>query len=177
MQQKFNSERFRKALGAFATGVTIITTVDASGNDVGVTVSSFNSVSLEPPLVLWSLARTSALFDAFAAAQHFAIHILAGEQDSLAVRFSRKGIDRFANLKVERGAGGVALLADCVARFECRSAAQYEGGDHAIFLGEVLNFESHAHEPLLFKHGHFALAVEKPAAVEPEDAPKGTLPS
>ncbi len=162
MQQIFDSARFRRALGAFATGVTVITTVDTSGNDVGVTANSFNSVSLSPPLVLWSLARTSTIFNAFVAASHFAIHILASEQDSLAMRFAQKGLDRFGGLTLGRGAGGVALLEDCAARFECRTAAQYAGGDHVIFLGEVLNFESHAHEPLLFKRGRFALAVEKP---------------
>jgi 3-hydroxy-9,10-secoandrosta-1,3,5(10)-triene-9,17-dione monooxygenase reductase component len=162
MQQHVDSQRFRQALGAFATGVTIITAVDATGNDVGVTANSFNSVSLSPPLVLWSLAHSSTLFSSFTAANHFAIHVLASEQEQLALRFSQKGVDRFAGQRLGRGAGGVALLSDCVARFECRNAAQYPGGDHVIFLGEVLSFESHAHEPLLYKHGRFALAVEKP---------------
>jgi 3-hydroxy-9,10-secoandrosta-1,3,5(10)-triene-9,17-dione monooxygenase reductase component len=162
MQQHFDSQRFRRALGTFPTGVTIITTTDASGNDVGVTVNSFNSVSLSPPLVLWSLDHKSASFAAFAQAGHFAIHVLAGEQDDLARRFSLKGVDRFAGLNLGRGADGMALIEGCAARFECRMAAQYAGGDHTIFLGEVLRFEHHEREPLLFKHGRFALAVEKP---------------
>lgn len=163
MQLSFDPQRFRQALGSFPTGVTIITTVDAAGNDVGVTANSFNSVSLDPPLVLWSLDRKSSNFDAFIAARHFAVHILASHQETLASRFARKGIDRFEGLTVKRGSGGIALLDDCVAHFECRTAFQYEGGDHIIFVGEVLNFEHCQHEPLVFKRGRFALAVDKPA--------------
>jgi 3-hydroxy-9,10-secoandrosta-1,3,5(10)-triene-9,17-dione monooxygenase reductase component len=161
MQHSFDPHHFRQALGAFPTGVTIITTVDAAGNDVGVTANSFNSVSLDPPMVLWSLGRTSSNFDTFIAARHFAVHVLASHQEALASRFSRKDIDRFAGLTVQRGAGGIALLDDCVAHFECRTAFQYEGGDHVIFVGEVLNFQHCQHEPLVFKRGRFALAVEQ----------------
>ncbi len=161
MQQTFDSHRFRHALGTFTTGVTIVTTVDAAGNDVGVTANSFNSVSLAPPMVLWSLARTSASIAAFLAARHFAVHVLASDQQVLATRFSTKGADRFAGLNPARGVDGVALLDGCAARFECRTAFQYEGGDHVIFVGEVLNFEHCEREPLVFKRGRFALAVSK----------------
>jgi len=168
MQQGFDSNRFRQALGTFTTGVTIVTTVDAAGNPVGVTANSFNSVSLAPPMVLWSLARTSANIGAFLAARHFAVHILASDQQSLATRFSQKGTDRFAGLRVGRGIDGIALLDGCAARFECRTAFQYEGGDHVIFVGEVLNFEHCEHEPLVFKRGRFTLAVGKtPASSSP----------
>jgi 3-hydroxy-9,10-secoandrosta-1,3,5(10)-triene-9,17-dione monooxygenase reductase component len=159
MQQSFDSNRFRQALGTFTTGVTIVTTVDAAGNPVGVTANSFNSVSLAPPMVLWSLARTSTNIGAFLAARHFAVHILASDQQTLATRFSQKGTDRFAGLRVGRGIDGIALLDGCAARFECRTAFQYEGGDHVIFVGEVLNFEHCEHEPLVFKRGRFTLAV------------------
>ena len=162
MPQHLDPQEFRQALGAFPTGVTIVTARDAAGRDVGVTANSFNSVSLAPPLVLWSLARSSGNFDAFMAAAHFAVHVLADHQEELALRFSQKGADRFAGLAPARGAGGVALLDGCAARFECRTAARYEGGDHVIFLGEVLRFEHHEREPLLFRRGRFALAVEKP---------------
>jgi 3-hydroxy-9,10-secoandrosta-1,3,5(10)-triene-9,17-dione monooxygenase reductase component len=168
MQQTFDADSFRQALGAFTTGVTIVTTVDASGSDVGVTANSFNSVSLTPPMVLWSLARTSTNIDAFQRAQHFAVHVLASDQDALAARFAQRGIDRFVGLNPMRGPDGVPLLDGCAARFECRTAFRYEGGDHVIFVGEVLKFEHWHHEPLVFKRGRFALAVGKnlpPAAV------------
>jgi 3-hydroxy-9,10-secoandrosta-1,3,5(10)-triene-9,17-dione monooxygenase reductase component len=161
MQQDFDSNRFRQALGAFTTGVTIVTTLDAGGNDVGVTANSFNSVSLTPPMVLWSLARSSTTIAAFLAARSFAVHVLANDQHTLATRFARKGADRFAGLNPRRGLDGIALLDDCAARFECRTAFQYEGGDHVIFVGEVLAFEHNEHEPLVFKRGRFALEAGK----------------
>jgi len=161
MQQSFDSNRFRQALGAFTTGVTIVTTVDAAAKPIGVTANSFNSVSLTPPMVLWSLARTSANIGAFLAARHFAVHILASDQQALATRFSQKGTDRFAGLQFGSGIDGIALLDGCAARFECRTAFQYEGGDHMIFVGEVLNFEHCESEPLVFKRGRFTLAVGK----------------
>jgi len=161
MTGSIDPKRFRQALGAFTTGVTIVTTVDASGADVGVTANSFNSVSLDPPMVLWSIAKTSTNIDAFIAAQHFAVHVLASDQDALATRFSKRGIDRFAGLQPARGPGGVALLDGCTARFQCRMAFQYEGGDHVILVGEVLAYDHEEREPLVFKSGRFAYAVAK----------------
>jgi 3-hydroxy-9,10-secoandrosta-1,3,5(10)-triene-9,17-dione monooxygenase reductase component len=152
----FDPQGFRQALGAFTTGVTIITTVDATGADVGMTANSFNSVSLTPPLVLWSLGRSSTNFAAFLRATHFAVHVLATDQDSLALRFSQRGIDRFAGLACDRGSGGIPLLDGATARFECRTAFQHEAGDHVIFVGEVLGFEYWDREPLVFKRGRFA---------------------
>jgi 3-hydroxy-9,10-secoandrosta-1,3,5(10)-triene-9,17-dione monooxygenase reductase component len=161
MQQSFDPDRFRQALGTFTTGVTIVTTVDAAGRDVGVTANSFNSVSLAPPMVLWSLGRSSTNIAAFLAARSFAVHVLASDQHALATRFSQKVTDRFAGLNPRRGVDAIALLDGCAARFECRTAFQYEGGDHVIFVGEVLNFEHCEREPLVFKRGRFALAVGK----------------
>lgn len=159
MQTPIDPEGFRKALGAFTTGVTIITAVDAAGADVGMTANSFNSVSLCPPLVLWSLGRASTNFEAFSQATHFAVHILASDQDALALRFAQRGIDRFAGTRLGRGHGGVPLLDGAAARFECRKVHGYAGGDHVIFVGEVLAFEHWEREPLLFRHGRFAFAV------------------
>jgi 3-hydroxy-9,10-secoandrosta-1,3,5(10)-triene-9,17-dione monooxygenase reductase component len=161
MQQGFDSNSFRQALGTFTTGVTIVTTVDSAGADVGVTANSFNSVSLAPPMVLWSLGRSSSNIAAFVAAQHFAVHILASDQHTLAGRFAQKNIDRFAGSELARGVDGIALLNGCTARFECKTAFQYEGGDHVIFVGEVMNFEHWNREPLVFKRGRFGLAVNK----------------
>ena len=161
MLPSFDPLRFRQALGNFATGVTIVTAVDTIGKDVGLTANSFNSVSLDPPLVLWSIGKTSSVFDEFIAARHFAIHILASDQVELASRFSQKGIDRFAGIAPQRGASGVPLLDGCVARFECRTVHRYEGGDHIILVGEVLNYDQLPLEPLVYKRGRYALAVEK----------------
>ena len=175
MAEGFDSQSFRKALGTFTTGVTIVTTVDPSGMDVGVTANSFNSVSLDPPMVLWSLAKSSTNMSAFVAASHYAVHILAHDQDALATRFSKKGLDRFAGLAVHRGTQGIALLDGCAARFECRTAFQYQGGDHIIFVGEVEKFDHADSEPLVFKRGRFAVAVGKGANV-PVAAPPATTP-
>ena len=155
MDQAFDSQRFRRALGTFTTGVTIVTTVDAAGADVGMTANSFNSLSLTPPMVLWSLGHSSTNYATFLGAEHFAVHILAADQDLLATRFSQRGIDRFAGLALDRGHGGVPLLDGASARFECRTVHRYEGGDHVIFVGEVLGFEHCEKDPLVFKAGRF----------------------
>lgn len=159
--QEHDPLRFRQALGCFTTGVTIVTAQDAAGADVGMTVNSFNSVSLTPPMVLWSLGRSSSNIAAFLQAKHFAVHVLADGQDELAMRFAKKDVDRFAGVQLERAASGVPLLGGVAARFECRTAFQYEGGDHVIFVGEVISFEHWDRDPLVFKHGRFARAVHK----------------
>jgi 3-hydroxy-9,10-secoandrosta-1,3,5(10)-triene-9,17-dione monooxygenase reductase component len=113
---------FRSALGAFTTGVTIITTRSSDGRDVGLTANSFNSVSLDPPMVLWSIAKTSANLPVFMQADTFAVHILAAHQEHLANTFSRRDVDRFAGLQLSRGLGGAPLIEACAARFECQYA-------------------------------------------------------
>src|SRR5689334_23755866 len=115
----FDKRRFRDALGAFATGVTIVTTRGPNGADIGLTANSFNSVSLDPPMVLWSLARASFSLPAFQANPWFAVHVLAADQDGLSHRFATRGVDKFAGLELERGQGEVPLLPGCSARFQC----------------------------------------------------------
>ncbi|MCA1660640.1 MAG: flavin reductase [Novosphingobium sp.] len=167
---------FRAALGSFVTGVTIVTASDGAGRDVGVTANSFNSVSLDPPMVLWSLARKSASLPVFAQSSHFAVHILAADQEDLSDRFARSGPDKFAGIALERGAGGAPLLPGAAARFQCRTAFQHDGGDHVIFVGEVETFERSARAPLAFHGGRYAVAARKaaslseasPAPVEPK---------
>lgn len=151
-----DSREFRNALGRFATGVTIITTADAEGRRYGVTANSYNSVSLDPPLVLWSLAKTSRSMDAFRECEAFAIHILGAHQEELARRFASRGDDKFAELATHAGHGDVPLFDNCVAHFECVTENRFEGGDHMIFLGRVVRFEACDHEPLLFHRGGFA---------------------
>src|SRR3954470_16278142 len=126
----FSAQEFRAALSMFATGVTIVTARAPDGAPVGLTANSFNSVSLEPPLVLWSLARTAGSMPAFERGSHYAINILAGDQHALAERFAAKSVDRFADLDFRAGSGGAPVLAGAVAVFECFNRSQYEEGDH-----------------------------------------------
>jgi 3-hydroxy-9,10-secoandrosta-1,3,5(10)-triene-9,17-dione monooxygenase reductase component len=160
----FDSGEFRRALGAFATGVTIITTRAADGTPTGLTCSSFNSVSLNPPLVLWSLDNKAMSLPTFQAAPYFAVHVLAADQDSLSQRFARRGENKFAGLEVDAGVGGIPLLRGCTARFQCRSAFQYEGGDHVIFVGEVQSFDRSDAPPLVFHGGKYAHATRRDPA-------------
>jgi 3-hydroxy-9,10-secoandrosta-1,3,5(10)-triene-9,17-dione monooxygenase reductase component len=160
-------------LGSFATGVTIVTTRNAAGEDIGLTANSFNSVSLDPPMVLWSLARKSLSLPAFLESGYFAVHVLAATQEDLSVIFATRGANKFAGLSVARGTGGIPLLPGCSALFQCKTAFNYEGGDHVIFVGEVQEFEHFNRAPLVFHSGRYAVAVEKPAASTPpnrEDA-------
>lgn len=152
----FSSPEFRAALGMFATGVTIVTARTADGGLIGLTANSFNSVSIDPPLVLWSLARAAASLPAFSTGSHYAINILGADQHELAKRFAAKGLDRFADVSFVEGAGGAPLLSGAAASFECFNRSRYEEGDHVIFVGEV---ERCSHRlgasPLLFHGGRF----------------------
>jgi flavin reductase (DIM6/NTAB) family NADH-FMN oxidoreductase RutF len=145
--------RFRDALGRFATGVTVVTALGAKG-PVGITANSFASLSLDPPLVLWSPARSSRRFATFASARHFAIHVLAAEQFALGRHFARKGLD-FDLPDVAFNPEGVPVLPGCLARFECRRQAVHDGGDHAIVVGEVLRAAARAGAPLVFSAGRY----------------------
>jgi 3-hydroxy-9,10-secoandrosta-1,3,5(10)-triene-9,17-dione monooxygenase reductase component len=159
---------FRAALGNFVTGVTIITTLAEDGTDTGLTANSFNSVSLDPPMVLWSLALSSSNLPAFRQAPWWAVHILAADQEQLSGRFAKRGIDKFEGLTLARGPGGIPLLEGCAARFICRTAYEYEGGDHAIFVGEVMDFDREIRTPLVFHQGRYAGVIggEAPAPAE-----------
>lgn len=152
----FDAKAFRAALGSFATGVTVITTRAEDGSPIGLTANSFNSVSLEPPMVLWSLAKKAWSLPAFQAARHWAVHILHAEQEDLSNRFAKAGLDKFADVAMSISPEGVPLLHGCAARFECRAQHQYEGGDHIIFVGDVLRFERDDASPLLFHAGRYA---------------------
>ena len=152
----FSAEDFRSALAMFATGVTIVTARDEHGAAIGLTANSFNSVSIAPPLVLWSLAREAASMPAFARGSHYAIHILAAGQHALAERFASKDVDRFAGIVWREGRGGVPVLDGAAAVFECFNRSRYEEGDHVIFVGEVEHCERRegAH-PLIFHGGRY----------------------
>jgi flavin reductase (DIM6/NTAB) family NADH-FMN oxidoreductase RutF len=152
----FSPPEFRTALGMFATGVTIVTARTTDGELVGLTANSFNSVSLDPPLVLWSLSRAAASMPAFSAGSHYAINILGADQQELALRFAAKGVDRFADVEFIDGVGGAPLLAGAAASFECFNRSRYEEGDHVIFVGEVERCTHNASaSPLLYHGGKF----------------------
>jgi flavin reductase (DIM6/NTAB) family NADH-FMN oxidoreductase RutF/DNA-binding MarR family transcriptional regulator len=161
-EQAIAQKEFRNALGSFATGVTIATTKDESGDPVGVTASSFNSVSLDPPLVLWSLAKNSLSRDAFCNSGHFAVHVLAASQEDLSNRFARSGEDKFDGVEWRDGKLGSPVFGQHAALFQCKTKHQYEGGDHVILVGEVIDFEAREEAPLLFHGGSYAERRPRP---------------
>ncbi|KQP15582.1 flavin reductase family protein [Pseudorhodoferax sp. Leaf265] len=152
----FSAAEFRQGLSMFATGVTIVTARRADGQLIGLTANSFNSVSLNPPLVLWSLAQAASSMAALSAGSHYAINILASDQKALAERFAKRGADRWSGVAWHEGVAGAPLLDGAAAVFECFNRSRYEEGDHVIFVGEV---EHCAHRPgaspLLFHGGRF----------------------
>ncbi|NDZ18062.1 nitrilotriacetate monooxygenase [Variovorax sp. WS11] len=153
MSAVHDSKQFRGALSAFATGITVVTSRSSEGQDFGLTATSFNSVSLDPPMILWSLDRKSSNAEAFAKTGAFAVHVLASDQEHVCKQFSTKGIDRFAGLGCGRGYAEVPVIPGCAAVFECRIAHRYEGGDHVIMVGEVHSFTSGQKDPLVFYRG------------------------
>jgi flavin reductase (DIM6/NTAB) family NADH-FMN oxidoreductase RutF len=153
---RFTTQQFRAALGTFATGVTIVTAQGSKGQPIGLTANSFNSVSLSPPLVLWSLSRQAGSMPAFTSGSHYAINILSAEQRSLAERFASKNLDRFAGVAFREGSSGAPLLDGAAAVFECFNRSQYEEGDHVIFVGEVEHCEWRNDAlPLIFHAGRY----------------------
>ena len=152
----FSARDFRAALGMFATGVTIVTARGADGAPIGLTANSFNSVSLTPPLVLWSLARSAGSMPHFERGSHYAINSLSAEQHALAERFAGKTADRFDGVSFSEGAGGAPLLDGSAAVFECFNRSRYEEGDHVIFVGEVerCSWRDGA-QPLIFHGGRY----------------------
>lgn len=152
----FSAQEFRAALGMFATGVTIVTARAMDGQVIGLTANSFNSVSLTPPLVLWSLSRVAASLPVFSAGSHYAINVLAADQNALAERFASRGADRWSGVLFDTGAGGAPLLHGAAATFECFNRSRYEEGDHVIFVGEVERCtRREGASPLLFHGGRY----------------------
>ena len=160
--QAFASRQFRDALGEFATGVTIICARSGDGRYVGLTANSFNSVSLDPPLLLWSLSRSSFCLPAFEAAARYSINVLSAGQTELARRFSRPHEDRFAGVGYRMGWADAPLIDGCVAWFECLHHARYLAGDHTIFIGEVTTCERTEGRGLVFHHGRFGSVAPLP---------------
>jgi 3-hydroxy-9,10-secoandrosta-1,3,5(10)-triene-9,17-dione monooxygenase reductase component len=158
-----DTRELRNTLGMFATGVTVVTVRAADQTPIGITVNSFSSVSLDPPLVLWSLAKTSRTLEVFTTEEHWAVNILSEDQEAISNRFASSEEDKFAGTRTEDGIGGVPLLTGCVARLQCRTVFRYEGGDHIILVGEVLASERAERPPLVF-HGGRYVKIQKPAS-------------
>lgn len=153
--QEFDTRHFRNALSQFATGVTIITTRLADGSFLGLTASSFNSVSLDPPLVLWSLANKAKSLPVFSGNSHYVINVLAADQVSLAERFSRRVDNRFEGVEYELSHTGHPILKGVSAWFECHNRSRYPEGDHVIFVGEVERCDVQPKDALVFHAGQF----------------------
>src|SRR6516225_5623344 len=164
--ERFDRRDYRRALGQFATGVTVVTARASDGRKVGVTVNSFSSVSLDPPLILWSLSRQTPSFIDFTNATHFAVNVLEARQHHLSRQFSTPLPDKFAGVEFEEVTGGVPLLHGALAQFVCRKVRQHDGGDHIILVGEVEQYKYNQGEPLVFHSGRYRIATRHPDIAE-----------
>ena len=153
----FDSQQFRSALGGFPTGVAVVTARADDGKPIGITINSFSSVSLDPPLVLWSLAKGSPNLTHFALGRRHIIHVLADHQDELAKRFASRAPDKFSGLSHDTNRDNIPLFDECVATFECTTRTLYEEGDHVIVIAYVEQIDQRERGPLLFWGGKFVL--------------------
>jgi 3-hydroxy-9,10-secoandrosta-1,3,5(10)-triene-9,17-dione monooxygenase reductase component len=152
----FSQRDFRDAASLFPTGISVVTTRSASDNFIGVTVNSFSSISLEPPLIAFSLGKSLTSLPDFIVARYFAINILGHDQHEISARFAKSGTDKWAALQPDFGPAGSPFIRPNVAAFECESHAHYEGGDHLIFLGRVLHLEAgEKSDPLVFFRSNY----------------------
>jgi flavin reductase (DIM6/NTAB) family NADH-FMN oxidoreductase RutF len=159
---RFDPRELRRALGQYATGVTVVTCLGPDGEQVGMTANSFTSVSLDPPLVLWCPAKSASSTPAFTAAKHFAVNVLGADQHHVSRQFATPTGDKFLGVPVRPGRSGAPLLGDTVAAFECRTVAVHDAGDHLIMLGEVERFDAPGGPPLVFHSGLYHLATRHP---------------
>jgi len=166
----FDARAFRNALGAFPTGVCVVTARAPDGEDLGMTMSSFNSLSLQPPLVLFSIGRQSHSLAQWQRAEGYAVNVLAENQKDISGRFAKPLGNKWAALEFDRGHAGAPLLRGVVARFECRAFARHDGGDHVLFIAEVLKFRIFENRMALLSYqGNYG-------AVKPGDEPAPLWP-
>jgi flavin reductase (DIM6/NTAB) family NADH-FMN oxidoreductase RutF len=156
----FDSKDLRKAFSKFGTGVTVMTAVASDGTLAGVTANSFNTVSMEPPIVLWSLALTSPSLRVFRDAGHFVVNVLCLQQRALSQRFSKANLDKFAGVPLRHTEYGAPVLSDCAATLECSVVSEQTVGDHVLFLGQVKRYEYASVEPLLFFNGKYVQLID-----------------
>lgn len=167
----FDPKDFRRALGKFPTGVTVITTLDTDGKPIGMTASSFNTLSIDPCLVLWSIDKGAWSLDTFTQCKSFAINILRNDQIDISNRFARRGEDKFADLKIKEDANGSPLLHDTAAWFECNTWNVFDGGDHFIIVGEVTDYAYEENvSSLVFYNGRYAIPGTHPAVQVPTES-------
>ncbi len=163
----FDPHQFRRALGNFACGVTIVTAIDPDGNKVGVTANSFNSVSLDPPLILWSLDKRSSALETIQAAGHFTVNILASDQIELSNQFARPAEDKFAGITFNQGFGGAPVFNGCSGNFQCSLFQHIDAGDHWILIGKVETFEDYGRAPLVYHQGGYSMVLPHPQGAKP----------
>ena len=154
-----DARELRNALGRFPTGVTIITTRAPTGKQEGLTANSFSALSLDPPLILWSISRKSSSLDGFLASGYFAINVLGSDQADLSHRFAKPHEDKFEGVTVTEGYGGSPLIAGALAAFECKTEQTIEGGDHLLIVGRVHRIAYANGEPLIFNAGKYCTAL------------------
>ncbi len=178
-ETKIDVRDFRRALGQFPTGVTVMTTLDEEGKPVGVTASSFNSVSIDPALILWSVDKSAYSAVLFEKSTHFAVNVLGKDQVELSNRFAGRGEDKFSGVKYTEGLGACPLLEHCAAQFECKTWNVYDGGDHLIVVGEVIDYRhNESLSPLVFAQGSYAVSMQHPCSMkrsEDDLQPEGFL--
>ena len=150
-----DSRTIRNVMGHFATGVAVVTTKDKAGLPFGLTVNAFTSLSLTPPLVVVCIDKAAQCYSCFHDSKVFAVNVLSEEQEELSTRFATKGIDKFQEIKWHKGENDVPLLDGAIGYIECKVANSYEGGDHTIFLGEIVGVSATENRPLLFYQGKY----------------------
>lgn len=172
----FDPREFRSALGQFATGVTVVTAAEGNDSYVGTTASSFNSVSVDPPLILWSIDNGARSLPVYEKAEYFVVNILAADQVTLSNHFARQQEDKFSSVEFGLNEQGVPVLQGCSAYFHCKTRYMYEGGDHTIIVGEVVRYDNNRKDGLLFHQGRYSISDVHPAAakVEPESSASQT---
>jgi flavin reductase (DIM6/NTAB) family NADH-FMN oxidoreductase RutF len=160
--QQIDPYHLRNALGQFATGVAVMTTCTPSGKLEGLTANSFAAVSLDPPLILWSLRRQAPSLQSFLDAKSFVVNVLAGEQSHLSRHFAQPNANKFEDIQFSPGLGGCPILTDPLAVFECSTETTTEGGDHVIFIGRVRRVSFREGQPLIFSGGRYGTHGELP---------------
>ncbi|MCG7200244.1 flavin reductase [Marinobacter pelagius] len=158
----FDTRAFRRALGNFATGITVVTATAPDGRKAGVTANSFNSVSMDPPLILWSIDKRSSALDIFKASSHFAVNILASDQSDLSNNFAKPQDDKYANVEHLDGLGNAPIFEGVSGYFECETYEFVEGGDHWIIIGKVANFMDAGKPPLVYHQGAYSMVIPHP---------------
>ncbi|MEE8074571.1 MAG: flavin reductase family protein [Candidatus Binatia bacterium] len=150
-----DSREIRDIMAHFATGVTVVTTRDGAGSPFGLTVNAFTSLSLNPPLVVVCIDKAAQCYSCFEESKVFAVNVLSEDQEELSRRFATKGIEKFGEIKWHRGENNVPLLDGSIGTIECKIVNSYEGGDHTIYLGEIVSANATEDRPLLFFKGKY----------------------